>query len=133
MTILTTGIPGASFVICRSATGKSEPAFGAGGLMASGPFRLPTDPLFYADLTLDNIVIGSRYRVTRRSTGDELATGVAASTTEVLASLPCYSNPMAVDITVRNASGSPAYKVFDTGASLSKTGGSAYILQQLDE
>ena len=95
--------------------------------------RLPTDPLFYADLTLDNIIIGSRYRVTRHSTGDELATGVAASTSEVLASLPCYSNPMQVDITVRNASGSPVYRVFDTAASLGRTGGSAYILQQLDE
>lgn len=109
--------------------GRVNPLYGI--VLARG--RLATDPLFYADLTLDNIVIGSRYRVTRRSTGDELATGVAASTTEVLASLPCYSNPMAVDITVRNASGSPVYKVFDTGASLSKTGGSAYILQQPDE
>lgn len=115
--------------IAPAASGRMSSNLG----LSVGVFRLPTDPLFYADLTLDNIVIGSRYRVTRRSTGDELATGVAASTTEVLASLPCYSNPMAVDITVRNASGSPVYKVFDTGASLSKTGGSAYILQQLDE
>lgn len=133
MTIITTGIPGGAFVICRSATGRLEPGVGAGGLMASGPFRLPTDPLFYADLTLDNIVVGSRYRVTRRSNGDELATGVAASTSETISALPCYSNPMLVDITVRNASGSPAYRVFDTSASLSKAANSAYILQQLDE
>lgn len=99
----------------------------------SGVFRLPTDPLFYADLTLENIVVGSRYRVTRRSTGEELAIGVAASTSEVLSGLPCYANPMQVDITVRNASGSPAYRVFDTSAFMVKTGASAYILQQADE
>lgn len=129
----TTSIPGADYAMARGATGRIEPLMGPGGVMASGPFRLPTDPIFYADLTLENIIIGSRYRVTRRSTGDELATGVAASTDELISSIPCYSNPMQVDITVRNASGSPVYKVFDTGASLSKTGGSAYILQQLDE
>ena len=73
----TTSIPGGDYVMARGATGRIEPMFGAGGLIAAGPFRLPTDPLFYADLTLDNIIVGSRYRVTRHSTGDELATGVA--------------------------------------------------------
>lgn len=98
-----------------------------------GVFRLPTDPLFFSGLTLENIVAGSRYRVTRRSTGEELAAGVTASATEVIAGVPAYSNPMLIDITVRNASGTPAYKIFDTAAYLYKTGGSAYILQQLDE
>lgn len=100
--------------------------------ISQGVCRLPTDPLFYAALTLENIVVGSRYRVTRRSTGDELATGVAASTDELISSIPCYANPMQVDITVRNASGSPVYKVFDTGASIPKTGATAYILQTED-
>ena len=100
---------------------------------ALGVFRLPSDPLFYAALTLENIVAGSRYRVTRRSTGAELAIGVASSTSEILSGLPCYTNPMQVDITVRNASGSPAYRVFDTSAFMVKTGASAYILQQADE
>lgn len=109
--------------------GRVNPLYGI--VLARG--RLPTDPLFHTSLTLDNIVVGSRYRVTRRSTGDELATGVAASTSETISALPCYSNPMLVDITVRNASGSPAYRVFDTSASLSKAPVSAYILQQLDE
>lgn len=95
--------------------------------------RLPTDPLFFSGLTLENIVAGSRYRVTRRSTGEELAAGVTASATEVITGVPAYSNPMLIDITVRNASGTPAYKIFDTAAYLYKTGGSAYILQQLDE
>jgi hypothetical protein len=103
------------------------------GSYGVGVFRLPTDPLFYASLTLQNIVVGSRYRVTRRDNGQELATGVAASSTVVIAGVPCYANPMLVNITVRNASGTPTYKIFDTSAYISKSGGSAYILQQLDE
>jgi hypothetical protein len=98
----------------------------------AGVFRLPTDPLFYADLTLLNIVVGSRYRITRNDTSAELATGVASSTAETAFGLACYANPMRVDITVRNASGSTKYRVFDTSAFMVKAGTSAYILQQPD-
>jgi hypothetical protein len=97
-----------------------------------GAFRLPTDPLFFADLTLQNVVAGSRYRITRTSTGAELATGVAAGSgliDVVVAGLPVFSNPMQVSITVRNASGSPPYKVFDTQASMTRDGVSAFISQ----
>lgn len=116
--------------IGEAVRGKAAGACGAFSLSYS---RLPTDPLFYADLTLENIVVGSRYRVTRNDTGAELATGVAASTTEVISGIPCFANPMLVDITVRKASGSPNYIIFDTAAYIPKAGGSAYILQQLDE
>ena len=101
-----------------------------------GAARLATDPLFFADLTLLNIMGGSRYRVTRASNGAELATGVVAGTelTDVtLSGLAAYANPMLVNITVRNASGSPSYRIFDTAASMVRGGSSAFILQQLDE
>lgn len=110
-------------------SGRVSPAVSG---LTLGVFRLPTDPLFYADLTLENIVVGSRYRVTRTLTGDQLATGVAGSTTEVLTGLPCFANPMQVSITIRNASGSPVYRVFDTAAFMSRTGATAYILQTQD-
>lgn len=105
----------------------------AAGFGTIGKQRLPTDPLFYATLVLDNIIAGSRYRVTRKSNGAELATGVAASTSETISGIPCYALPMQVDITVRNASGTPAYRIFDTVASMGKGTNSAYILQQADE
>jgi hypothetical protein len=105
----------------------------AGSFGTVGKQRLPTDPLFYADLVLDNIIAGSRYRVTRKLTGAELATGVAAGTTETISGVPCYALPMQVDITVRNASGTPAYRIFDTVASMGKGTNNAYILQQADE
>lgn len=105
----------------------------SGGNRSMGVLRLPTDPLFYFDLTLENIVVGSRYRITRQSTGAELATGVASSTTEVISGVPSFSSNMLMDITIRKASGSPNYKIFDTAAYANQAGSSAYILQQLDE
>ena len=103
---------------------------GAGGSI--GVFRLPTDPLFYATLTLRNVVAGSRYRVTRADTGAELATGVASGTglvDVVVSGVSCFANPQEVDITVRNASGATKYKIFNTAAFVAKSGGEAYILQ----
>jgi hypothetical protein len=103
------------------------------GRYALGVQRLPTDPVYYFTLTLENIVVGSRYRVTRHSTGAELAAGIATSTTEVIGGVPAYSSGMLMDITVRNASGTPAYKIFDSAAYASPSGAGVYVLQQLDE
>jgi hypothetical protein len=100
---------------------------------AIGAFRLPTDPIYFFTLTLENIVVGSRYRVTRHSTGAELAAGIATSTTEVIAGVPAYSSGMLMDVTVRNASGTPTYKIFDSAAFASPDGAGVYVLQQLDE
>lgn len=116
-----------------AATGRLQR--GGIGVGAVGAFRLPTDPIFYASLTLANIIAGSRYRITRTSTGAELSTGLVAGSghvDETITGIPAYSNPMQVTITVRNASGSPKYKVFDTAASLVAAGASAYILQNED-
>lgn len=98
-----------------------------------GVFRLPTDPLFYADLVLQNIVSGSRYRVTIDSDGTELATGVAGSTEVTLSGLAVYSNPQLVSVVIRNASGSPTYKPFETKASMSAGTTSVYVSQIQDE
>ena len=97
-----------------------------------GVFRLPTDPLYYATLTIQNVVSGSRYRVTRADTGAELATGTGGGSDIVIAGIPCYANPMLVDIKIRNASGATKYKPFETAAYIYKTGGSSYVIQQVD-
>lgn len=97
-----------------------------------GRLKLATDPLFFATLTLRNILAGSRYRVTRADTGAELAAGLVAGSgnvDEVISGVECYANPQEVDITVRNASGATKYKVFDTAAFIDRAGGEAYILQ----
>ena len=101
--------------------------------LSEGVFRLPTDPIYFFTLTLINIVVGSRYRVTRHDTGAELATGVAATTSEVITGVSAYNEPMLMDITIRLASGPPNYKIFDTSAYSTRLGTSVYVLQLLDE
>jgi hypothetical protein len=124
---------GAAIPFHRGSIGPSPTGKMLGTAQGSiGAMRSPTDPLFYAALTLQNIVVGSRYRVTRHDTGDQLATGVAAASSEIIASVPCFANPMQVNIMVRNASGGTRYKPFTTAAFLNASGASAYILQQLD-
>jgi hypothetical protein len=102
---------------------------------AYGAFRLPTDALFYASLTLQNVAQDSRYRVTRHDTGDQLDSGVQSGdrTDIVISGLAAYSNPMLMDVSVRKASASPLYKPVATSAYLYKTGGSSYIVQVSDE
>lgn len=97
-----------------------------------GVARLPTDPRYYADLVLQNVVAGSRYRVTRNDTGAELATGTGGGSDITISNIPCYTNPMLVDIMIRNASGATKYKPFATAAYIYKTGGSAYVIQAVD-
>lgn len=126
---MSVGYPNPDMTIFPAQTGRLNSALGG---VSIGMFRLPTDPLFYATLTLQNIVAGSRYRITRHDTGAQLATGVAASSTEVITGVPCFANPMQVDITVRNASGGTKYKPFDTAAFMVSAGASAYILQSVD-
>ena len=128
MSVINTG----AGTIANAQTGRVSPML-HGHIV--GVFRLPTDPLFTTTLTLQNIIGGSRYRVTRTDTGAELATGLVAGSTptdQVISGVNAYANPQQVSITVRHASGSPVYKVFNTSAFLVKEGVSAYILQQLD-
>jgi hypothetical protein len=101
----------------------------AGGIGAN---RLPTDPLFFADLTLRNIVAGSRYRITRSDTGAELATGVASGSglvDVVVSGVSCFSNPQLVTVVVRKASEAPKYVPYEAQTEISKSGGLAFIAQ----
>lgn len=92
--------------------------------------RLPSDPLFYATLTLRNVVMGSSYRVTRNDTGAELASGQdTASDTITIGGIPCFSNPMLVDISVRKGEEAPYYREALTQAELEKSGTAAFIFQ----
>ena len=95
--------------------------------------RLPTDPLFYATITLQNIVVGSRYWLAQASNlSNILAEGDAASTSVVLSSIPAYANPMLVEVRVRKGGTSPEYKPLKTYGYLGREGVSIYIAQTED-
>lgn len=95
--------------------------------------RNPSDPLFYAPVTLQNIVVGSRYWIAQASDlSNVLATGVAGTTTVTTASLPSLENPMLIEVRVRNASGEPDYEALTTYGYLGKDGVTIFISQKVD-
>jgi hypothetical protein len=96
--------------------------------------RLPSDPLFFAPVTLQNIVVGSRYRLEYNDGSDWqlLAQGEAATTTVELSDIPAYSNPMLIRVRVRKASSAPKYAPLTTFGYLTRDGVNIYIAQQLD-
>jgi hypothetical protein len=100
-----------------------------------GVFRLPTDPLFYADLTLRNVVAGSRYRITRTDTGAELATGLVSGSglvDQVISGVACYANPQGVNVVIRQGTSAPKYLAYEAQAQIEKSGGLAFIAQVAD-
>lgn len=72
-------------------TGKSFPALGGIAYVIQ---KLPTDPLFFADVTLLSGVIGSSYLL-QRSNGTVIQTGSIATSSDVISHIPAYS---AVDV-----------------------------------
>lgn len=117
-------------VLPVSSTGRSFP--GSASLSFQ---RLPSDPVLYADVTLDNIVVGSRYRLEYHNGTSWvlLREGTAASTTVIETGVPAYSNPMLVRARVRKSSASPKYFPLDTFGYLVRGGVSIYVAQVADE
>jgi hypothetical protein len=116
-------------IFCRPASSK---IIAAGGNFVA-TVKNPTDPLFYADIYLQNIVPGSRYWIAQASDlTNVLATGVADTAELTLENIPSYDNPMLIEIRVRNASGTPAYDPYKTYRYLAKEGITIYIAQVED-
>lgn len=110
-----------------------------------GRDRLTTEPVGTFTLRLQNAVRGSRF-VAERSSNDSLATptgnaeGVIPAGAGTVTDLDVMLDYYAVDspnnnlrITLRNASGTPAYKEFLTQTTARAGVLMVYCLQQLDE
>ena len=95
--------------------------------------RLPTDPLFYSDVELTNIVVGSRYWIALATDPDTvLASGTAASTTVTESGLPVYTNPQLLLVRVRKSSASTKYFPLTVYGYQDRDGASIYISQVAD-
>lgn len=85
-----------------------------------------------ASLTIDNIVVGSRYYVVDSATGlVEYANTLATSTTEVV-SISLQESSLNLDIKVRKSTDPIKYKPFNTQATLVAEGASVFIAQVED-
>lgn len=133
---LTNGLVPFAAAVASEGRGKS---FVLGAQVVAEQLR-PTDAQGITIVTLTNMVVGSRYRIERQGDGS-LATptgnaeGVAASST-VPITLDYYGTGSAnndLRIKVRNASGSPTYKPFETLTSIGAASQSLYVGQIADE
>lgn len=97
--------------------------------------RLSGEPIGVFELTLTNVVVGSRVHVEKQSDGTAFSDTVAGASTVDIA-LSVYA-PGSADndlrIKVRNASGSPAYKPYETLTTALVGSTSIYVSQILDE
>lgn len=90
-------------------------------------------PSALVSITLQNVKDGSRYRVYNRDTSTEIATGTQSGTGDITISNVSYSGSnQTLEIDVRKGSASPKYEPFETLATLTINGASAYISQKLD-
>lgn len=125
---MSAAIPSPNLTMFSAARGRMSASIGYG----VGVFRLPEDPIYYGIVRLNNVIVGSRYRITDAGSGTELALGVAASTTEDV-SVPVFTSGQLMNITIRNASGVPAFRIFDTAVYASRDRADVFVLQQPDE
>ena len=96
---------------------------------------LPSDPAGTYSLRLQNIIPGSRYRVETLSQGVTLSEGVADSSSVIL-TLQLYATGSPYNdlrIKVRNASGVPAYKPFQSQAVAQLGTVTIFVFQEPDE
>lgn len=124
-------IPVNGSVVSVLDTARSSPSFADSRFFSVQ--RLPSDPLFYANITLQNIVVGSRYWVAKATDlSYVLATGVAESSEVVLTNIQSYSNPMLIEVRVRKASEPVKYQPFVTYGYLVRGGVTIYCAQVAD-
>ncbi len=102
-----------------------------GGFASAQQVR-PTDPQGTMDLTLTNVVVGSRYRVEDSTTGALVSEGTAAASTVVL-TLDYYLPNQTVKVKVRKGTATPFYQPYETQAVIGSADQSIFIAQISDE
>lgn len=95
-----------------------------------GMQRLPSEAIGTFNLTLKNVVIGSRWEI--ESSGSTLSTGVASSGT-ILIPISVYATNNDLVVKVRKGSGSPYYQPYETQTTAFVGASSLFINQVSDE
>lgn len=88
-------------------------------------------PLNLVNVTLRNLVAGSRYLVERVSDGADLASGTAAGDTLVVPDI-AYTADFQIRVRVRKSSGTPKYAPFETLATVTSAGADVWVSQASD-
>lgn len=83
------------------------------------------------DITLTNVVAGSRYYIYKTSDLSLLGSGTAASSTVTIPGI-AYSADFGITVRVRKASSAPKYIPLETQATVNSAGVSVYVGQQPD-
>jgi len=96
--------------------------------------RAPTDPFFYANVDVQNIVIGSRWMLGYDNAGvfTELVSGEASATNFIISNVPAFGSPFLLELRVRKSSAQPKYKKMNLFGFHSGNGIVMYLSQVLD-
>lgn len=123
-------IPNASDCFGALGSAKAQPVTGC----ALAIIRLPTDPLYYADVSVKNMVVGSRWAIGYDDSGTFtiLDEGDCTATDFTIPSAPAYSSTFLLELRVRKGTTAPKYKPYKTYAYHSKQGATIYVSQVAD-
>lgn len=83
-----------------------------------------------APIELTNLAPGSRFRIERAADQSLIVEGVAA--TDTYQTTVPFTGPVAVVVKVRSSSAPPRYRPFTTGGTITATGLSVFVSQELD-
>jgi len=112
-------------------TGKSQIV---APLLVLAVQRYPSDPYFYADVIINDAIIGSRYWMVKNADHSEiLATGLITSSPQVVLDVPSYGSSMIILLRLRNASDTSKYKTYEALTPHTQNGTSFYCSQQRDD
>lgn len=97
--------------------------------------RAPTDPYYFADVDVKNMVVGSRYMLGYDNAGTftELASGTCSQTDFTIANVPAYANPFLLELRVRKSSTGTKYIPAKSFGYHTASGVTLYVAQAVDE
>ena len=115
----------------------SESRSGFGGIV-SAIQRLPTDPFYYADVDVENAVVGSRYELGYDVSGvftsfTPSIQGTVATSAFTLSNVPSLASPMLLWLRMRKGSAATKYQPLNQKSFHSVNGVTFYVSQVEDK